>query len=195
MRENPSLVAPAVARAAFGDAGGTALSFLMWISIFGALGGLIMTLPRLFYAAASEYVERAEHTVLGPVFKAISHLSPIRSVPTGAILFAAGISIAALLFFGSFSRIVTFFLVPFQFMNILMVSSIFRLRKRLATEVSFRVPGYPVVPGIFIFVMSLFLIAALVYNPLDSIIGIALTLAGAPVYRMLAKVNTEQENG
>ena len=187
MRANPTLVAPTVAEAAFGETGGYALSMLMWISIFGALGGLIMTLPRLFYAAASEYVERAEKTVVAPIFRSLATMSSSRSVPTGAIMFAAGISIAALLFFGSFSRIVTFFVVPFQFMNILMVASIFKLRKKLSTPESFRLPGYPVVPAIFIFVMSLFLIAALVYNPLDSLIGIGLTILGAPVYRLLQR--------
>ena len=187
MRENPTLVAPTVAEAAFGDAGGRLLSGLMWISIFGALGGLIMTLPRLFYAAASEYVERAAGTRLAPFFRGMAWLPEKRSVPAGAILFAAAISIAALFFFGSFSRIVTFFVVPFQFMNILMVSSIFRLRPRLSGPTSFRLPGYPLVPGLFILVMALFLIAALYYNPLDSLIGVALTLAGAPVYRVLSR--------
>lgn len=187
MRANPTLVAPTVAEAAFGEAGGYALSLLMWISIFGALGGLIMTLPRLFYAAASEYVGRAEKTLVAPIFRSLTTMSSSRSVPTGAIMFAAGISIAALLFFGSFSRIVTFFVVPFQFMNILMVASIFRLRRKLSTPESFRLPGYPVVPSIFISVMFLFLLAALIYNPLDSIIGIGLTLLGAPVYGMLKR--------
>jgi APA family basic amino acid/polyamine antiporter len=187
MRENPTLVAPTVAEAAFGDAGGRLLSGLMWISIFGALGGLIMTLPRLFYAAASEYVERAAGTRLAPFFRGMAWLPETRSVPAGAILFAAAISIAALFFFGSFSRIVTFFVVPFQFMNILMVSSIFRLRPRLSGPTSFRLPGYPLVPGLFILVMALFLIAALYYNPVDSLIGVALTLAGAPVYRVLSR--------
>jgi len=187
MRENPTLVAPMVAEAAFGETGGAALNILMWISIFGALGGLIMTLPRLFYAAASEYVERARGTRLAPFFTALSHLSPQRSVPSGAILFAAVVSAAALFFFGSFSRIVTFFVVPFQFMNILMVASIFRLRPRLSNDTSFRLPGYPLVPAIFIFVMALFLVSALVFNPRDSLIGIALTAAGAPVYRVLTR--------
>ncbi len=186
MRANPTLVAPMVAEAAFGPIGGTTLSILIWISIFGALGGLIMTLPRLFYAAASEYVERADRTRLRPIFRAIAHLSPAHAVPSGAILFAAGVSIIALFFFGSFARIVTFFVVPFQFMNILMVSSIFKLRPRLSRPESFRLPAYPLIPAIFIVVMSLFMIAALIYNPLDSLIGVALTLAGAPVYLMLA---------
>jgi APA family basic amino acid/polyamine antiporter len=187
MRENPTLVAPMVAEAAFGAVGGTTLSLLMWISIFGALGGLIMTLPRLFYAAASDYTAASAGTRLAPFFRAIAHLSARNSVPSGAILFAAGVSIAALFFFGSFSRIVTFFVVPFQFMNILMVSTIYRLRPRLSKEDSFRLPGYPVVPAIFILVMSLFLLAALVFNPLDSLMGIALTLAGAPVYHALSR--------
>ncbi len=195
MRANPTLVAPMVAEAAFGERGGMALSLMMWISIFGALGGLIMTLPRLYYTAASEYVDRARGSWLGPAFRSIGSLSPRRSVPSGAILFAAGASIAALLFFGSFSRIVTFFVVPFQFMNILMVSSIFRLRKRLSSPGTFRLPGYPIVPAIFIFVMTLFLIAALIYNPLDSLIGIALTLAGAPVYYVLTRRRPEHPHG
>jgi APA family basic amino acid/polyamine antiporter len=195
MRENPTLVAPAVAEAAFGPIGGTILSVLMWISIFGALGGLIMTLPRLFYAAAADYVEVAAGTRLAPFFRAIAYLSVRSSVPTGAILFAAGVSIAALFFFGSFSRIVTFFVVPFQFMNILMVSTIYRLRPRLSREDSFRLPGYPFVPAVFILVMSFFLIAALLFNPLDSLIGVALTLAGAPVYYILARGRGQATNG
>jgi len=193
MRANPTLVAPMVAEAAFGEKGGMALSLLMWISIFGALGGLIMTLPRLYYAAASQYVDRARGSWLSPAFRAIAYLSPRRSAPSGAILFAAGVSIMALVFFGSFSRIVTFFVVPFQFMNILMVSSIFRLRKRLTSPDTFQVPGYPIVPAIFIFVMTLFLLAAILYNPLDSLIGVALTLAGAPVYRILTRVQPESD--
>lgn len=187
MRANPTLVASKVAVSAFGPTGGNVVNLLMWVSIFGALGGLIMTLPRLFYAAASDYAGVASQTRMAPFFRAIAYLSPGTGVPAGAILFAAGVSLGALFFFGTFSRIVTFFVVPFQFMNILMVSSIFRLRPRLSSDDSFRLPGYPFVPGLFIAVMSVFLVTALYYNPLDSLIGIGLTLAGAPVYLTLTR--------
>ena len=187
MRANPTLVASMVAETAFGPRGGSTLNVLMWISMFGALGGLIMTLPRLFYAAASEYVPRAKSTMMAPFFNALSHLSPKRNVPAGAIIFACVFSIAALFLFGSFSRIVNFFVVPFQFMNILMVSSIFRLRPRLSDSDSWKMPLYPLLPILFIGVMTLFLISALWYNPIDSLIGVSLTLAGVPVYRALAK--------
>ncbi len=187
MQAEPTMVASRVAEAAFGSIGGIALNVLMWISIFGALGGLVMTLPRLFFAAASEYRDRAIGTMASPFFRALSWLAPRTGVPAGAIMFAAAMAIFALLFFGSFSRIVTFFVVPFQFMNILMVASVFRLRPRYATPDSFRLPGYPVVPCIFIGVMAMFLVAALYYNPLDSLIGIVLTLAGIPVYLALRR--------
>ncbi|MDH5501134.1 MAG: amino acid permease [Gammaproteobacteria bacterium] len=187
MQAEPALVASRVAEAAFGPTGGNALNLLMWISIFGALGGLVMTLPRLFYAAASEYRDRAAGSAAAPFFRALSWLTPGTAVPAGAILFGAGTAIIALLFFGSFSRIVTFFVVPFQFMNIMMVASIFRLRKRYTSPQSFRLPGYPYVPALFIFAMALFLLAALIYNPLDSLIGVSLTLAGVPVYLHLRR--------
>ena len=187
MREAPTLVATRVAEAAFGPYGGGLLAAFMTLSIFGALGGLVMTLPRIYYAAAAEYVGRAGGTVLGPPFRAVAWVSPRSSVPAGAILTGGALAIVALFSFGSFSRIVTFFVVPFQFMNILMVSSIYRLRPRLGRGGAFSLPGYPVVPAVFIVVMSGFLLAALVYNPIDSLIGTALTLAGIPVYRMLTR--------
>ena len=101
MRAAPTHVAATVANAAYGNAGGTALNLLMWISIFGALGGLIMTLPRLYYAAASEYVSRAQNTLLAGPVRALATVSGRHAVPSGAILFAAGISVAALVFFAS----------------------------------------------------------------------------------------------
>ena len=187
MRDNPTLVAPAVAEMAFGSTGGLMLNALMWISIFGALGGLVFTLPRLYYAAASEYRPLASGTAMAPFLNGLSYLSSRTAVPAGAILFACGISIAALFFFGSFQRIVTFFVVPFQFMNILMVASVFRLRPRLSGPDTWRMPFFPLMPIVFIVVMLLFLTAAILFNPLDSLAGVALTLAGVPVYRALAK--------
>lgn len=187
MRADPTLIAGKVAEAAFGTVGENVLNVLMWISIFGALGGLIMTLPRLYYAAAAEYIGRAAGTPLAPFFRAVAYLSPNTLAPAGAILFAAAISIVALLFFGSFSRIVTFFVVPFQFMNILMVASIFRLRHRPGQAPTYRMPAYPLPPLIFILVMAAFILAALYYNPFDTFIGISLTLTGVPVYHILTK--------
>jgi APA family basic amino acid/polyamine antiporter len=187
MREQPATVAATVAIASFGKLGGEFLNVFIWISIFGALGGLIMTLPRLYYAAASEYQDSARGTLYGPFFKTLSYLSPKTGVPAGAIMVSCVIAVVVLMFFGSFSRIVTFFVVPFQCINMLMIATIFKLRPRLATADTYRSPFYPLLPVIYIFVMSLFMLVSLIYNPLESLIGILLTLVGIPVYLGLSR--------
>jgi APA family basic amino acid/polyamine antiporter len=182
MQANPGRVASTVASEAFGEVGATAINVLMWVSIFGALGGLIMTLPRLCYATASDYVERTAGNAIGTVFRGIAFVSPKTSVPAGATVFVGAAAIAALLFFGSFSRIVSFVLVPLQAMSMLMISTIFILRPRLATPRTFRTPGYPWIPLIYIVVVGILLVSAIAYNPMDTLLGLGLTVAAVPFY-------------
>ena len=184
MRAAPTAVAATVATAAFGTRGGSLLNGLMIVSIFGALGGLIMTLPRLFYTLAAAHIGQAEG-LTRRFFAGLCRLSPRTTVPSGAILFTALASIGALLFFGSFSRLVNFFVVPLQLANILMVAAIFRLRRRHGPPVGYRTPGYPVTPIVFIVVMAGFLISAIRFQPVDTLIGVALAATGVPVYRRL----------
>ena len=184
MRASPTTIAATVATAAYGPRGGSLLNVLMLLSIFGALGGLVMTLPRLFYTLAVAHVE----TATGPLrwfFARLATVSPRTATPNGAILFTAAAAIAALAFFGSFSRLVNFFVVPFQLMNILMVAAIFRLRPRSAGSPGFRTPGYPVTPLVFIVVMAGLLVSAIVARPVDTLIGLALATTGVPVFLWL----------
>lgn len=186
MRDAPNTIASTVATAAYGPRGGALLDVLMVISIFGALGGLVMTLPRLFYTMAAEQVTAASGA-LRRFFVQLGGISPRTATPNGAIIFTAVTSIAALFFFGSFARLVNFFVVPFQLMNILIVAAIFRLRPRLGTATGYRTPGYPWTPLVYIVVMLAFLVSAVVAHPVDTLIGTALALTGAPVYRLMAK--------
>jgi len=149
----------------------------------------VMTWPRLIFTAASRYkgLTGEGHKVY-PALQALSSVSPSTTVPVGAILYTAVTSCAALLFFGSFSRIVNFMVVPLQAMNILMVAAIFPLRRRAATAESvYRTPGYPIVPLVYIVVMTLFLISAIIYRPADTFIGIAITSTGIPLFRWIGR--------
>lgn len=181
MREEPAGVAARVAEAAFGSGGGQVLSALITISILGALGGLVMTLPRLYYGAASQYAVPGSRSLA--MFRALAWVTPRRSVPAGSILFCAALAITALFFFGTFRRIVTYMVVPLQLVNILMVASVFRLRRREDLGRSaYRTPGYPVVPAVFLVVMCLFLVSAVVYDPRVTLIGIGMTATALPAY-------------
>jgi APA family basic amino acid/polyamine antiporter len=68
-----------------------------------------------------------------------------------------------------------------------MVASVLRLRPRLTTPTSYRAPWFPLLPWVFIVVMSAFVLAALVYNPVESIIGCGLALLGIPVFHLLTR--------
>jgi APA family basic amino acid/polyamine antiporter len=186
MREAPTAVASTVATSAFGPRGGPLLSLLMTISIFGALGGLVMTLPRLYYTLAATYADDSRG-LPRRFFSLLATVSPGAAVPTGAIAFTAIASLAALAFFGSFSRLVNFFVVPLQAANILMVAAIFRLRREGGRPAGYRTPGYPVTPLVYIVVMAGFLISAIAYRPFDTLVGVALAATGAPVYRYLGR--------
>lgn len=188
MKQSGTLAAAVVAQRTFGDSGQKFLSGLMVISIFGALGGLIMTLPRLFFAGASQYLGAGSNFF----FRGLSTVSKRTAVPYGAILFCSALSILALLVFQSFSRLVNFLVVPLQLCNILMVASVYRLRRKGAPHTGFRTLGYPVVPAVFILVMAVFLISAIVFNPKDTFIGIGLTCTGVPVYWWMKAKNKEQ---
>ncbi len=194
MRAAPTTIASTVATAAYGPVGGSLLNILMLLSIFGALGGLVMTLPRLFYTLAAAHVDEAR----GPLrwfFARLGRVSPKTATPNGAILFTAATAIAALAFFGSFSRLVNFFVVPFQLMNILMVAAIFRLRPRAKPGDGYRTPGYPLTPLVYIVVMAGLLVSAIVARPLDTLIGTALATTGVPVYLWLSRGHARALNG
>ena len=171
-----------VAVAAFGAGGGQVLNVLIIVSILGALGGLILTLPRLYYAAAEQHLETTAPRGITHFFRALAWVPARSAVPAGSILFTAALAIAALCFFGTFRRIVTYFVVPVSAVNILLVASVFRLRPRLGRPEAYRAPGYPLVPAVYVFVLALFLVAAIAYNPRDTMIGMAMTATALPVY-------------
>jgi len=144
-------------------------------------------LPRLYYAAASQYAEPGAGLRSDRFFGALSRVSS-KGVPAGSLLFSAILSIAALLLFGTFRRIVTYFVVPVHVVNILIVASVYRLRRRFPpTKAHYLTPGYPLVPAVYILVLLLFLLGAVVYNPLDTLIGVAMTSTGIPVYRRMGR--------
>jgi basic amino acid/polyamine antiporter, APA family len=183
MRVEGATVGTRLALASFGPIGGQVVSGFIMISIFGALGGLVMTAPRIVYAPAADYAEITRGRFGNAPFRALSYVSPRTFVPAPAIVFVTVLSIVAVSFFGTFERLVAFIVVPLQFNNILLVAAVFRLRKRSRTHTGgYLTPGYPVVPLVFVVVMGLLMVNAVIFNPFDTFCGIGLNAAAAPVY-------------
>jgi APA family basic amino acid/polyamine antiporter len=59
------------------------------------------------------------------------------------------------------------------------------LRRERGRPDGYRTPGYPVTPLVYIVVMAGFLVSAIVYRPVETLVGVALAATGVPVYRYL----------
>ena len=184
MREEGATVATTLALQTFGPVGGQGINALIMISIFGALGGLVMTAPRVVFAPASRYAKLTGNVI----FRILAYVSPRSHVPAAAILFSAALSVAAILFLQTFDRLVSFIVVPLQLFNVVTVAAVFKLRARARENAEqYLTPGYPYVPLVFIIVMTLLMANAIVFDPRDTLYGIVILGLGVPAYRWITR--------
>jgi amino acid transporter len=166
------LVAADTMTAIVGPSGAAIVSMLVAVSTFGALNADFLGSPRLFFAMADD----------GLFFKAVARVHPRFQTPHVAILLTAAISIV-LVFSRTFEALTDTFVIAIWPFYGLCVAGLFRLRHTRPELVRpYHVPGYPLVPGLFLVVVVLFLANALWSEPLATGATFALILAGIPVY-------------
>lgn len=147
------LVAADVADRLVGRAGVTLVSVTVLLSTFGAMNGVMLTGPRIFFAMADD----------GLFFRQVAAVHPKYRTPYVAILLAAAIGIAFVLF-RSFEQLADIFVTASLLFYILSVGAVFALRRRPDWNPPVRVPLYPVVPAMFV-MATLFLMGNSLYDP------------------------------
>jgi amino acid transporter len=167
------LVAADVAERLIGPAGVVFVAVTVMLSTFGTLNASLFTTPRIFFAMADDKL----------FFPAVAKVHPKFETPWVAIALTAGLG-AIFVLTRSFEQLADAFVTAFLPFYALAVAAIFKLRGRPGYAPSFRVPGYPVVPLIFI-VSVIYLLANGFINPASrwmtfSVFGVL--LAGVPVY-------------
>ncbi len=167
------LVAADVAQKVIGPAGVVFVSATVMISTFGTLNTVLLTSPRVFFAMASD----------GLFFKSVSAVHPKFGTPWVAITLTALIG-ATFVLLRSFEQLADAFVTAFLPFYFLAVAAIYRLRQRPDYRPSFRCPGYPVVPAIFMAAVLYLLGNALVQESSRwQTLGVfGVCLVGVPVY-------------
>jgi len=172
IRQSP-LVAADVAEQLVGSVGRVAIGAVVAISALGSLHTACLTAPRIFFAMAQD----------GLFFQGVAKVHPRYHTPYVAILLSITLGIALVLS-QSFAQLADSYvtaMVPFYALG---VASIFVLRRRDDYRPSFRTPGYPIVPLLFLGT-CIWLLANAVMNP-DSRWGavavLGIVAAGIPVY-------------
>ncbi len=167
------LVAADVAQRLIGPGGVVFVAVTVMLSTFGTLNASLFTTPRIFFAMADDKL----------FFPVVAKVHPKWETPWVAIALTAGLG-AIFVLLRSFEQLADAFVTAFLPFYAMAVAAIFRLRKRPDYKPSFRVPGYPVVPLLFVGSV-IYLLANGFINPESrwmtiSVFGVL--LAGVPVY-------------
>jgi amino acid transporter len=166
------LIAADTMQALFGRAGVAFVSVVVTISTFGALIAIMLSAPRIFFAMADD----------GLFFRGIARVHPRYGTPHVAIALSAALGVFFVLT-RTFEQLAdTFVLTIWPFYG-LAVAGLYRLRRtRPDLPRPYKVPGYPVVPALFVAAVIYLVGNALVSDPTWTAVTFGIVLAGVPVY-------------
>lgn len=163
----------------FGSGGATFITIGIIISVFGALNGYLLTGARVPLAMAhrnqlpySTYIGKVHHRF---------------GTPANALILQCILAIIYI-FSGTFNTLTNLLVFVLWIFFVMGVFGIFIIRKReRINRKTYRVPLYPFTPILAILGGLYILISTIISSPLNTIIGISITLAGLPIYYYLKK--------
>jgi amino acid transporter len=166
-------VAADVADRLVGHWGVAVVGIAVVIATLSTLNGSLLTCPRIFFAMADD----------GLLFRPVAAVHPRYQTPYVAIALAAALGVAFVLA-RTFEQLADTFILAIVPFYALAVAAVFPLRRRSAYRPSFRVPGFPVVPVVFVLTAA-GVVGSAIVDPVSrwpTIAVIAVILAGIPVY-------------
>jgi len=175
-----SRIAADAADALVGSGGGALMSGLVIFSTFGAVSGIILAGPRVYYSMARD----------GLLFGWVSEIHPRYRTPTRAIAIQ-GLWSSVLVATGTYRELFTRVIYTEWIFFGLMAIGLFILRRRPYIERDYHCWGYPVVPAMFIIFSFVIVINQIIFNPRESLIGLSFVLVGLPVYYIWVKKEKE----
>lgn len=164
-------VATKAAEVVMGKTSVSIMSVMFVISALGALAGAVLSFARVPYAMARD----------GVFFKKIADIHPKTHVPVVSVLVQCVVS-CIFAASGKFDQLTNYVVFSSWIFYALVTASIFKFRKLHPENTGYRMWGYPWVPVIFIIVAIFLLINTIYVSPKDSVIGLVIIAAGAPLY-------------
>jgi APA family basic amino acid/polyamine antiporter len=159
-----------VMRLALGQRGATLIALAIAVSTLGFLSQGMLTAPRVYFAMAED----------GLFFRRVAQVNPITRVPVIAIVLQ-GIAAAAIALSGTYGQILGYVVsVDFIFFG-LTGAALFVFRRRDPdTQPPFTVPAHPFTTAFFVIACWTVVVATVVNNLENSLIGYAILAAGVP---------------
>lgn len=147
------------------------MAMAVMISTFGCVNGMILMGARLYWVMARDQL----------FFIAAGRLNG-RGVPAVGLV-CQGLWSALLVFSGTYGQLLDYVIFAVLVFYVLTVIGLFVLRRtRPALPRPFRVPGYPVLPGLYVLLCAAVMIDLLIVKPMYTWPGLLIVAAGVPVY-------------
>lgn len=159
-----------VMRLGLGTKGATFIAICVTISTLGFLSQGMLTAPRVYFAMAED----------GLFFRRIGEVSERSRVPVAAIILQ-GAAAAVIALSGTFGQILSYVVsVDFIFFG-LTGAALFLFRRRNPDQVTaFKVPGHPFTTGFFVVACWAVVVATVINNSVNSLIGYGIVALGVP---------------
>ena len=158
----------------FGKSFESLFSILISFALFSSLSAFIILGPRVYYSMAKD----------GYFFRFASEVHREYRVPSKSILLQCAIAVVIVLS-GTLEQILTYMGFSLGIFPILAVIGVFKLRRLKKSE--YKMPGYPVVPIIYILASISILVLGFLERPVPSSIAILTVVVGIPAYFMFKK--------
>jgi amino acid transporter len=168
-----ALVAADVADQLVGHWGVVVVGIVVVFATVSTLNGSLLTCPRIFFAMADD----------GMLFRPVAAVHPRYQTPYVAIALAAALGVAFVLA-RTFEQLADTFILAIVPFYALAVGAVFPLRRRASYRPSFRLPGYPVVPALFV-LTAIGVVGSAIADPASrwpTVAVIGVILAGIPVF-------------
>jgi APA family basic amino acid/polyamine antiporter len=163
--------ASAVMKAAFGETGARLIAIGIAISTLGFCNISMLGGARVFQVMGAD----------GLFFKATGHMNPRFHTPDVA-LFAIAAWAIVLAQSGTFGQLLNYSNFADWLGYAGAVATLFYYRKLRDQAAVFSVPGFPLLPGLFVVVTLLVLTCVVIDSPGDAGVALLITLAGVPAY-------------
>lgn len=166
-----SRVAAEATEHVLGAGAGGLIAGLVVLSALGALSGIILAGPRVYYAMAGD----------GLAFRWLGKVHPRGQVPHVAIA-AQAVWSCVLVATNSYRQLFTRVVYTEWLFFAMLAAGIFVLRRRSDYRPRFRTPGYPFVPALSILAATSVVFNQIRADPRGGAMGLGLILLGVPVY-------------
>jgi basic amino acid/polyamine antiporter, APA family len=160
-----------------GPIGGSLVSALVMFSAFGALNGIVLAGPRVYYQMAQDGLAFSWVAAIHPTYRTPARAIALQAI-WGAVLVVTGT------YRDLFTRVIYTEWIFFALLGI----GVVLLRRRAGYTPRWRMPGVPLIPALFALVSFAIVFNQLRADPLNSAIGLGMVVVGLPVYWMFIKI-------